>query len=94
VTEYVVNVTTLRSFDAPFTGLGYGSEPASIGGTSLTTSTPGATIIPAPSTLAAGGTQAAATPTDSSGKNNNKGSTGIDISSEEKVEVQMRQIKV
>ena len=26
VTEYIVNVTILRSFDAPFTGLGYGDE--------------------------------------------------------------------
>lgn len=26
VTEYVLNITTLRSFDPPFTGLGYGEE--------------------------------------------------------------------
>jgi len=29
LTEYVVNITTLRTFDPPFTGLGYGASPIS-----------------------------------------------------------------
>ncbi len=29
LTEYIVNITTLRAFDAPFTGLGYGSPETS-----------------------------------------------------------------
>lgn len=74
VHEYVVNVTTLRSFDAPFTGLGYGAaatEPSSILGTSSVSKPIGNTSAPIIN-----------------------GTFGIDISSEEKVEAQMRQIKV
>jgi hypothetical protein len=94
VTEYVVNVTTLRSFDAPFSGLGYGSEASSIAGTSsLSSSTPSPSE--AKTTMAPSSSSSITiTTTGGPGTAGKKGRSGIDISSEERVEVQMRQIKV
>ncbi|XP_021960351.1 Ig-like and fibronectin type-III domain-containing protein 1 [Folsomia candida] len=81
VTEYVVNVTTLRSYDPPYTGLGYGPDSSSsISGSS----SPNVSITTSVST----------TTSTSSVSINHRGSHGIDISSEEKVEAFMRQIKV
>ncbi|CAG7831790.1 unnamed protein product, partial [Allacma fusca] len=79
VTEYAVNVTILRSFDAPFTGLGYGdatsSSPLVLPATGITIPTSNPSVL-----------------TDSQGSKSSDENSKI--SAEDKVEAQMMQIKV
>jgi len=81
VTEYVVNITTLRRFDAPLTGLGYGL-PEDNSNFSLGPSTVTSASSIEGTTGSSGGSRSTTVSADDA------------ISAEDKVEVKMRQIKV
>lgn len=110
VHEYVVNVTTLRSFDAPFSGLGYGEDPSAPATTTSPVS-PVAGASPVPATALFDLSHSISAPSASAisssssfgesslesrsfDENNFKPPAATAISAEDKVEAKMMQINV